>query len=129
MRIRAHKEPTIQLTSLIDVLFIVIMFLFLTSSFTRLTSVRLQLPKAETSLNTAKESGGFDVVIDRQGDVFIDDRKVDLKAVEKLAREIKEGDFKLRIFADEKATHGRVIEVIDRVRAAGIYNFQIITVR
>ncbi len=121
------KKLTLNLTSLIDVLFILIIFFSVTSTFLEQPGIDLKLPEAETS--EAFTTQKVIVYIDKDTNLFLNDKVISLN---ELAKEIKElnsykKDKSIVLKADEKADYGRVIEVMDQLRKNGVYKIIVST--
>lgn len=123
---RAGAEIT--LTPLIDILFIVLLFLVLTATFTEQTVLRIALPKTATGEHHPHEPGAVRILVDAGGNVYLDGRIRTLDDVGRQLQAILEKDRALvTVSADEHASHGRVIQVVDLIRQAGIFRLDIET--
>ena len=110
----------IDLTSLVDVVFLLLIFFVLTSSYIVQPGIDIRLPKV-THAETVK-SHRIEIVIDRHGRKFMQGHRKDLSADEldrELARIAREGSAVL-IKADADAKLHHVVEVWDRCKVAGI---------
>jgi biopolymer transport protein ExbD len=118
----------ITLTPLIDILFIVLLFLVLTATFTEQTALRVSPPRAATGMPHAADPGLVRIQVDADGNIAIDSRAATMDDVERRLEAIADKDLALvSIAADARASHGRVIEVVDRIRRAGIFRLDIET--
>mgnify|MGYP001167827953 CR=1 FL=1 len=115
----------INMTPLIDMVFILLIFFIVTTSFVNETGVDVNRPSAETAVN--KELANIMVAITSSGEINIGGRVVDRRAVraniERLHAENPEGS--VIIIADKDAKTGLLIEVMDQARLAGIANVSI----
>ncbi len=115
----------INMTPLIDMVFILLIFFIVTTSFVNETGVDVNRPSAETAVN--KELANIMVAITSSGEINIGGRIVDRRAVraniERLHAENPEGS--VIIIADKDAKTGLLIEVMDQARLAGIANVSI----
>lgn len=116
---------TINLTPLIDMVFILLIFFMVTSSFVKETGVDIDRPSAATAVR--KERASILIAVTRKGEVWIDKRRIDLRAVranvERLHAENPEGA--VVILADEQAPTGIVVRVLDQARLAGVESVSI----
>lgn len=132
LRARQPREASINLTPLIDILFIVLVFLVLTTTFRESTQLRIRLPEAFTS-ETLRSSppGSFRVTVAEAGQLFVAERPVSLAELRALMREIGRAPeaWTLLLSADERAEHGRVVEVMDLARRNRIFRISIETLR
>jgi biopolymer transport protein ExbD len=118
-------EVTINLTPLIDMVFILLIFFMVTSSFVKETGVEVDRPSAATAVR--KEHASILVAVTEKGEVWIDKRRVDVRAVranvERLHAENPEGAVVIQ--ADQRAPTGVVIRVLDQSRLAGVASVSI----
>lgn len=127
---RARAGPEINLTSMIDVLFIVLMFLLLTTTFREFTFIPVQLPVSETAERDARESRErIEILIEESGTLFLGERPITLDELDAVLRAVRDKpQAEVVLTADARLDHGRVVEVMDHVRRAGIYRLGIVTV-
>ncbi|MBL3529263.1 MAG: biopolymer transporter ExbD [gamma proteobacterium endosymbiont of Lamellibrachia anaximandri] len=118
-------DVAINLTPLIDMVFILLIFFMVTSSFVKETGVDVDRPSAATAVR--KERASILIAVTSKGEVWIDKRRVDLRAVranvERLHAENPEGA--VVILADEQAPTGTVVRVLDQARLAGVESVSI----
>ncbi len=115
----------INMTPLIDMVFILLIFFIVTTSFVKETGVDVNRPSAKTAVK--KELANIMVAIKPNGEIWIDKRSVDVRAVraniERLHAENPEGS--VIILADKEAKSGLLIQVMDQARLAGVTNVSI----
>lgn len=115
----------VNLTPLIDMVFILLIFFIVTSSFVKESGIEVSRPTAQTAVT--QERGNIIIAATSNGEVWIDKRKVDVNTVrvhvERLRAENPEGA--VVIVADEKADTGLTVEIMDQVRLAGVANVSI----
>ena len=113
------------MTPMIDMVFILLIFFIVTTSFVKETGVEVSRPSAQTA--ERKERGNILIAITKQGQVWIDRRLVDISAVranvERLHVENPEGA--VIVQADDESKTGMLVKVIDQVRLAGISSISI----
>ena len=118
-------ESMINLTPLIDMVFILLIFFMVTSSFVKETGVDVDRPSAATAVR--KEQATILIAVTAKGEVWIDKRQVDLRAVranvERLHAENPEGAVVIQ--ADHQAPTGVVVRVLDQSRLAGVESVSI----
>ena len=118
-------ENPLDLTPMMDIVFIMLIFFIVTTSFVKETGVDISRHNAETA--ERDEKGNILVAITENNEIWIDKRRVDLKAVraniERLKIEYPEGS--VIIQADMLSKSGLLVETMDQIRLAGIQNISI----
>ena len=111
---------TLNLTPLIDMVFILLIFFMVTSSFVKETGVKIERPGAETAVR--QEQGNILIAVTKKGLVWIDRKEIDTRSLrphlKRLHAENPEGS--VIIVADRRAPTGVVIRILDQARLAGI---------
>jgi len=119
-REESKRKININITSLIDVLFLLLIFFIVSSRFIEEPAMKLQLP--ETTMKRRTEVKGYTLFITRDGSLYINEQKVDntalLDRLQEIAPELKEKG--LIIKADEKVDYGVVIRAMDTAKNSGI---------
>jgi len=131
MSFRPARRPgsEIILTPLIDILFTVLLFLVLTATFTEQTVLRIALPRSVTGATTTQDPGIVRILVDADGRVYVNGQRQTLDAVKRRLDAIPQADRSfVTISADENVKHGRVIQIVDLIRQAGIFRLEIETV-
>ena len=122
---RKPEEQGLDLTPMMDIVFIMLIFFIVTTSFVKETGVDINRPNAETA--ERDEKGNILVAITQNNEIWIDKRRIDLKAVraniERLKIEYPEGS--VIIQADKEARSGLLVETMDQIRLAGVQNIPI----
>ncbi|MBL1457375.1 MULTISPECIES: ExbD/TolR family protein [Methylophaga] len=115
----------INMTPLIDMVFILLIFFIVTTSFVKETGVDVNRPSAKTAVE--KERANILISIRENDEIWMDQRQIDRRAVranvERMYAENPEGS--VIILADENAKTGLLIEVMDQARLAGVANVSI----
>lgn len=115
----------INMTPLIDMVFILLIFFIVTTSFVKETGVDVNRPSAQTAVD--QERANILIAIRANDEIWMDNRQIDRRAVranvERLYAENPEGS--VIIIADEDAKTGLLIEVMDQARLAGVANVSI----
>jgi len=131
MQLSSHKKRkvTLNLTSLIDVLFILIIFFTVSSTFLEQPGIELKLPEAESSEGHTAQK--IIIYVDKNKNVFLNDNIV---SINNLISELKnlpnfESDKSIVLKADTNVSHGMVIEIMDLLRRQGIYKIVVSTVK
>ncbi|WP_087020968.1 ExbD/TolR family protein [Thaumasiovibrio subtropicus] len=117
---KPREEAQVDLTSMLDIVFIMLIFFIVTSSFVNESGVEVNRPQASHAVSQ-KDAGIF-VAITASNDVFIDKRMVDVERVQATLEHLlmDKPETSLVIQADEHAYNGTVVKVMDAAKAAGI---------
>jgi biopolymer transport protein ExbD len=119
------EENSLDLTPMMDIVFIMLIFFIVTTSFVKETGVEISRPNAETA--EIDERGNILVAITENDEIWVDKRRIDLKAlranIERLKIEYPEGS--VIIQADERSRSGLLVEAMDQIRLAGVQNISI----
>ncbi|HIF9080330.1 TPA: ExbD/TolR family protein [Photobacterium damselae] len=119
---RNREDAQIDLTSMLDIVFIMLIFFIVTSSFVRESGVEVNRPQASHAVSQ-KDAGIF-IAITSANDIFIDKRIVDAERVQATIEHmlVDQPDAALVIQADEHAYNGTVVKVMDAAKGAGVTN-------
>lgn len=124
---RSDDESDINLTPMLDVVFIMLIFFIVTATFIKQAGIEVLRPEALTA--TQKPTVSVLVAIGENGDIWIDKKKVDVTAVrahiERLHAENPKGG--LVVQADKGAKTSKVMAVLSAARAAGLVEVAIST--
>jgi biopolymer transport protein ExbD len=127
MNLRGERpdEIEINITSLIDVVFILLLFFVVTTTFAVHSKIELTLPQASDQ-NTEQAVDVIEVAVDRSGQYFINGNRLSdgqPATIQQALAAAKAGidEPTVIISADESATHQAVIDVMDAARQVGLY--------
>ncbi|HRH89620.1 MAG TPA: biopolymer transporter ExbD [Rubrivivax sp.] len=123
-RHRQREEPEINLIPFIDVLLVILIFLMLSTTYSRFTELQLKLPSADAE-PMRERPGEIVIAISSDGRYALNRRPVEGRSVDVLSAELKaaaagRADTVLIISADAMAAHQSVINVLDAARRAGL---------
>ncbi len=126
MRFRTHafrEEPEINFIPLIDVLLVILIFLIITTTYTKQNELQINLPTAE-SARPPERVDQIDIAVDTNGNYVINKTAHTYTSREAFAAELKRaaGDNKdpvITISADAQASHQSVIRVMEAAQSAG----------
>ena len=117
-----EEENEINLTPMLDVVFIMLIFFIVTASFIKEAGIDVNKPEGATAV--AKEKANILIAIDADGSIWIDRRQVDPRAVraniERLHAENPKGTVVIQ--ADRHSTNEVLVQVMDASRQAGVYD-------
>lgn len=115
-----REDAQVDLTSMLDIVFIMLIFFIVTSSFVRESGVEVNRPQA-SNVVSQKDAGIF-IAITSANDVYIDKRVVDVERVQATLEHLllEQPEASLVIQADEHAYNGTVVKVMDAAKGAGV---------
>ena len=121
-----RSPPVINMTPLIDVVFILLIFFLLTTTFRNAAGLNVNLPTATTSESQSTKTQMM-LTINREGDLFLQDQKLSQQQAITHLKKLSETqrDTLVILQADEEVPHGKVVEVLDELRAAGLQKIAI----
>ena len=120
---RRREEPTIELTPLIDVVFLLLIFFLITTSFARDRESAIPIDLAEASAGSATTEGrSFTLSVTGTGGVVVDGGEAvsgqDLQ--QRLLQLHEENpDARVLLRGDKEAAHGRILEILNLVKETG----------
>ncbi len=124
---KAPKKIALNITPLIDVLFILIIFFTVSSTFLEQPGIELKLPDAESSQTYTTQK--VVIYVDKNETLYLNDEEVKInflvEYVQAKLAEQKEKSVVLR--ADSEVDHGVIIHIMDLLRKKGIYKIVIST--
>ncbi len=119
-RARARKKSEVNLTPMLDVVFIMLIFFIVTASFVKEAGIDINRPSAATA--ERKERGNILVAITNNDQIWIDRRQVDERSlranIERLHAENPQGSVVIQ--ADQNSKNGLLVQVMDAARLAGV---------
>jgi biopolymer transport protein ExbD len=126
---KGREDPEINLIPFIDVLLVILIFLMITTTYSRYTALQITLPTADAE-KAVQHPPEIHVAIDAQGRYAINNAQVPFRDVAGLAEDLRKAaaqaagqgkaDPVLIINADALATHQTVINVLEAARIAGL---------
>lgn len=122
-RRKKQDDPEINLVSMIDILLVLIIFLMLTTTYTKFSGAKIDLPTAEPSVSPAKPES-VEIGISISGTLFVNAEALPDSRIETVASTLKSNtgnntDAIIVINADAKAPHQSVIDVMQAAQSAG----------
>mgnify|MGYP003648173711 FL=1 len=123
-RPRGEEEVDVNLTPLIDVVFLLLIFFMVSTTFIRESEIELTLPEASAEARN-DPTDKIDIAIDKSGRFFVNGNALintQLATIRQALNDAKpdEGDPIVIISADAAATHQAVVTVMDAARQAGL---------
>ena len=119
IRERKRKRPSINITSLIDVVFLLLIFFMVSTTFAEHPGIKLELPTAGTAEPTKLEP--LTLAIDKNGRMFLNDVPIKESALRtRLEAAAGKPDTTLVLRADKNVPYGYVVRAMDITRQSGI---------
>ena len=119
-RVRKKSESEVNLTPMLDVVFIMLIFFIVTASFVKESGIEISRPGASTAVR--KEKGNILIAISANDQIWMNRRQVDPRAlranIERAHAENPQGA--VIIQADREAKTGLLVKVMDAARGAGV---------
>ena len=119
---RYRRKATINIISLVDVVFLLLIFFTVTATFMDQPALKLDLPEASAEPQPTDSPQSLTVYLTREGELFFNDRAIRSDFLQELImEELRAGkESRLTIKADRGVVHGKVVEVMDIARRSGI---------
>jgi biopolymer transport protein ExbD len=134
LRSPSHEEPEINLTSLIDVVLLLLVFFMITTSFVRESKIGIRLPEASSTAQVEMMDAPMVISVSAQGTYMVNGRPLLDNRPETLESAIKmlAGDnpgTRITVSADAEATHQAVITALDVAGRLGYVEINLATVQ
>jgi biopolymer transport protein ExbD len=118
------EDPEINFIPLIDVLLVIIIFLVVSTTFSKFSELKINLPIAEANQSKDKDDS-INIIITEDGQYSINERIIEAVSLEKLVVELKaesdgKTDMPVIINADAMTTHQSVVDVMEASRLVGL---------
>lgn len=125
MRLKARRKGVqagVDMTPMLDVVFQLIIFFLVSTTFAVLPGISLNLPESTTAESTSNL--GITITADKRGGLWFNDKKVTYKTLgEELStfdtKKTKRTEFPITIEADSEVTNGTIVRLFDIIRANG----------
>ncbi len=134
LRSASQEEPEINLTSLIDVILLLLVFFMITTSFVRESQIAIRLPESNSTADSVVEQQQLEITVTVQGSYLVNGRAlIDARpetlqaAIRKVMSDVPQG--RATISADAGATHQAVVTAMDIAGKLGFTEISIATVR
>ena len=120
--VSADDESEVNITPLIDIVFIMLIFFIVTATFVKEAGIDVNKPDAPTA--EVKKKANILIAIDSNNNIWLDRRKIDIRSVipniKRLRAENPQGSVVIQ--ADEESKNKMLVEVMDAARQAGVIN-------
>ncbi|MBN2701226.1 MAG: ExbD/TolR family protein [Methylohalobius sp. ZOD2] len=126
LRQDTEQESRVDISPLIDVVFILLIFFVVTTTFVKDMNLDINRPSASSA--TMAPSKAVRIYIDNQGAVYIDEQPVRVWMVQSKVRTLLRGGSEdVLVVTDTEVPAGRLVEVVDQARLAGAKNVGVAT--
>ncbi len=128
---RERDRPEVNLIAFIDVLLVILIFLMVSTTFSKVNALRVSLPTADAHRKQPQPEL-ISVAVDAEGRFAINNRRIDARDAQGLAgvlRDVAHGraDLTVEVHADAMATHQSVVSVMEAARMAGLHRLNFAT--
>jgi biopolymer transport protein ExbD len=127
---RVREEPEINLIAMIDVLLVILIFLMITTTYSKFSGLEINLPTADAAQNK-EQPNEINVAVTAAGEVLVNKQAVSGRDVEAIAVALKKvgsGNQPVVIInADAKAAHQSVIDVMQAAQQSGLTHISFAT--
>lgn len=115
-----NEDTEINITPMLDIVFIMLIFFIVTTSFVKETGINPKKPVAETA--EAKPRANILVGVDLDGRIWVNNRQIQLNQVRQLIEDAvnETPESSVVLIADQESPTGVLIDVMDQVRLGGI---------
>ncbi|MCH8895313.1 MAG: biopolymer transporter ExbD [Proteobacteria bacterium] len=132
LRRQLSNEPEVNLTSLIDVVLLLLVFFMVSTSFVRQAQLKVRLPEASSVVEPAQMMPLLEIIITADGDFWVNDRQLinnDPKTLRIALADVagEDRDLPVTIRADARSTHQDVVTAMDVVARLGFSQVNIAT--
>lgn len=119
---RGHIQSNVDMTPMIDIVFQLILFFLVSTTFAILPAIKLNLPQSHTSEGASSQ--GITITATESGTLFFNDKEV---SMENLGFELvgydtgvtKKEEFPVSLEADSQVTNGTIVKIFDVIRESG----------
>lgn len=132
MKIRRRRGVSVgaDLTPMIDVVFQLILFFLVSTTFAVLPAINVNLPESETS--QAQSIAGITITATATGKLFFNDEKITIQSMDKKLKNFdtegkKREEYPVTLEADEKVTNGTIVKIFDILRKNGFVSVNLRT--
>jgi biopolymer transport protein ExbD len=128
MRLRRHfhteEQTGIDLAPMLDFVMNLLIFFIITAVFSKELSLALNRPGASSGQSSGSDSGSIAVAIQADGEVWVDQRTVDVRAVRANIERLHalKPEWGVMVIADENAEAGVLVTVVDQIKQGGVDN-------
>ena len=133
LSLRARTEPEVNMTSLIDVVLLLLIFFMVSTSFVKQSQINISLPQAESSTTVDEPPEQIDIMITATGTYLVNGRELINNRPETIRNALQKtsggnNNMPMTISADANAKHQHVVTAMDVAGRLGFTHISIATV-
>ncbi len=120
-----EEETEINITPMLDIVFIMLIFFIVTTSFVKETGINPERPEAETA--QARPRGNILIGVSENGDIWMNKRRVEINQIRQLVEDAvgENPESSAVIIADQESATGVLIDIMDQVRLGGVIDISV----
>jgi biopolymer transport protein ExbD len=121
-------EPYVDMTPMVDCVFLLLIFFMISTTFVETPGLTIKLPESSTQ-TIAREPKEIKIYLDKNGQIFYQDRPVTVDQFKSLLRQpgVDAEKTTFLLMADREARHGQVVMLMDLAKEAGLGKLAIAT--
>lgn len=125
---KSTRSGSLDITPLVDLVFLLVIFFLLSTTFRVLPGIRVDLPTA-SSQKISQEKKDVVLAVNKAGEVFLDKEPIELLALEVRLRDLAQEDKERTIFirGDRSTSFGSVVDLLATVKKTGLHRIAIMT--
>lgn len=117
-----HKTPGIDMSPMLDVIFQLILFFLVSTTFASLPGINVKLPQSVTA--TSRDATGAIITVEVDGTMYLNDKETTFETIDAMLAALDIGgrsrlDFPITINADSEVTNGTLVQIFDALRKNG----------
>jgi biopolymer transport protein ExbD/biopolymer transport protein TolR len=127
-RKQSNDEPRIDMTPMVDVVFLLLIFFMISTTFVESPGISIKLPEA-SSQTVDREPKEIKIYLSSAGDIFYKNKKISIDEFRELLAEHQSAadQTTILLLADQESRHGKVVTLMDLARDAGFVKLAIAT--
>ena len=119
---RRDNKSNVDMTPMIDIVFQLILFFLVSTTFAILPGIKLNLPQSSTAEGTSMQ--GITITVDKNGLIFFNDKEVlinelSTELISFDTKDVPKTEFPISLEADENVTNGVIVKLFDVIRECG----------
>jgi biopolymer transport protein ExbD len=128
-RERTDASGTLDISPLIDIVFILLIFFMVTTTFVK--DMKLELERPSASSATLASTKAIRLYIDKIGDTYLDGEPIRIWLIQSKLRDLLKASAEagVLVVTDEGVPAGKLVEVVDQARLAGAKNVGVATLK